>query len=229
MASRDQFSPSSSNGTLTPTSAQPNLRAKSGSNLNTRRAELRALNPYVDRNPALIRKPDPTKLVIDLRCPPPRAPIHKVYSQPMNWDSQADVSTLNKWRTSALRYCLGPTQTLAEEQKTSTYFYTAQEKSWILRAGNAKMPWPEMVAKFNTNLDGERPPRTAATLSKSYWRLIADGWTADDAGNLDQNNEQDTGGLEDAGNDEDSDLEEGEIREERTEVMGPRSSRPWEL
>ncbi|KAL8822980.1 MAG: hypothetical protein Q9191_006296 [Dirinaria sp. TL-2023a] len=69
-----------------------------------------ALNPDIDTTPAVLGHKDPSKLQINLYHPPfgtAAMPLSLIYSE-VNWHSDSEVRSLNRWRQTTFIHYLGP-------------------------------------------------------------------------------------------------------------------------
>lgn len=181
------------------------------------------LNPNIDRAPAEVNNPCDSKLCIMLNHTFPTAHGQIKYSHPVDWSSSKSVSKLNKWRNRTFLYWFGP---LPEEYQRRTEYvrFREDEKLWLLRERNLEKgrfeQWERIAERFNERFEREgRPRRTRKQLCNLYNHMIQRGVSAP----------VDLAGRENDGGDSESELEEGEIREDRPSEQDWRAKRPWEL
>ena len=151
----------------------------------------------------------------------------------MDWSGSSSVAALNHWRTNRFYYWFGTPQ--ARRRKV----YTEDEEEWILREEKEKgyRSWEEIAQKFNQTFraqaqdddDEERPKLSGSTIRAKAECLL----TKTMSGKAKRvprkrNFERKTADEAHDGMDYLSEVEEGEVTEERRMKQEGRL-RPWEL
>ncbi|KAG7008192.1 hypothetical protein G7Y79_00006g018120 [Physcia stellaris] len=135
-----------------------------------RHALIRPLNPTIDRTPARLKHPSAAKLTITINQPHPDPPKSSTYPNPVDWTDQYSVSALNEWRTTKLRYWLGPKSQGCS--RAAVVRYTEEEKEWIRIQGDRKgeTRWSEIQGLFEEVfvVGMGRPERTTSQLEGQY-------------------------------------------------------------
>ena len=129
-----------------------------------RQAKLRSLNNTIDRSPAKVGHLDDSKLRIELVTIEGRDPIVKQYSGNLDWDNQASITALNRWRKDTFyhNHNLGPLN--KQQHTTKKELFLDSEIPWLAahigvflyqdRNGWYR-GWAKLTEEFNKTFGGQ--------------------------------------------------------------------------